>query len=72
MSPQDWHSLYTDKPNCLLKVAVEDRGAFRVTDADRRVEAPEGLQSKIDALIGENCRALPPPLRDRKCCPCLC
>ena len=57
MSPQEWHMLYSDKPNCLLKVPVRERSIFKVTDADRKLEAPEGLQSKIDALIGPQCRA---------------
>ena len=57
MSPQEWYSMYSDKPSCLLKVPVEDRSIFKVTDADRKVESPEGLQSRIDALIGSGSRA---------------
>ena len=57
MSPQEWHMLYSDKPSCLLKVPVKERNIFKVTDADRKLEAPEGLQSQIDALIGPQCRA---------------
>lgn len=57
MSPQEWYRLYSDKPNCLLKVPVQERSIFKVTDADRKLESPKGLQSKIDALIGPGCRA---------------
>jgi phosphoacetylglucosamine mutase len=47
----EWDSLYTDLPNRLVKVSVKDRGAFKTEDAERRLTAPQGLQSKLDSLI---------------------
>lgn len=47
-TPAQWDSAYTDYPNRLVKVLVQDRYAFKTTDAERKVEKPEGLQAKID------------------------
>lgn len=49
--PQEWLSTYTDLPNRLLKVIVNDRNIFKTTDAERRLVAPEGLQAQIDKEV---------------------
>ena len=49
--PQEWLSTYTDLPNRLLKVIVPDRRAFKTTDAERKLIAPEGLQALIDKEV---------------------
>ncbi|KAI9892391.1 MAG: Phosphoacetylglucosamine Mutase [Vezdaea aestivalis] len=50
--PQAWEGTYTDLPNRLVRVEVADRGVFKTTDAERRLESPAGLQDKIDELVG--------------------
>lgn len=52
-SPKEWDSTYTDLPNRLVKVEVKDRTIFVTTDAERKLVNPEGLQEKIDALVGK-------------------
>lgn len=52
-SPKEWDSTYTDLPNRLVRVEVKDRTVFQTTDAERRLVNPEGLQEKIDALVGK-------------------
>lgn len=47
----EWDAAYEDLPNRLLKVEVPDRGMFTTTDAERRLETPEGLQDMIDAAM---------------------
>ena len=49
----EWNSLYTDLPNRLVKVAVNDRSAFKTEDAERRLVNPSGLQGRIDDLVGK-------------------
>ncbi|KAG5461821.1 MAG: hypothetical protein BJ554DRAFT_5929, partial [Olpidium bornovanus] len=46
-TPADWDRVYTDYPSRLVKVLVEDRTKFKVTDADRVLVEPKGLQEKI-------------------------
>jgi phosphoacetylglucosamine mutase len=52
-TPAQWDAAYTDYPNRLVKVLVQDRYAFTTTDAERKVEKPDGLQSKIDEAVKE-------------------
>ncbi|KAJ4305105.1 Phosphoacetylglucosamine Mutase [Kalmusia sp. IMI 367209] len=49
--PQEWLSTYTDLPNRLLKVVVNDRKIFKTTDAERKLVSPEGLQANIDKEV---------------------
>ncbi|KWU45019.1 Phosphoacetylglucosamine mutase [Rhodotorula sp. JG-1b] len=51
-TPAQWDRAYTDYPNRLVKVLVQDRHAFETTDAERRLVKPEGLQKEIEALCG--------------------
>jgi len=46
--PAEWITTYTDLPSRVVKVNVSDRGAFRTTDAERRLVFPEGIQERID------------------------
>lgn len=50
-SVETWDTLYSDLPNRLVKVKVEDRNAFVTEDAERRLVRPLGLQAKIDQLV---------------------
>ena len=52
-SPKEWDLTYTDLPNRLVKVEVEDRNIFRAVDAERRLESPPGLQIRINQLVGK-------------------
>ncbi|KAF8457813.1 hypothetical protein BGX38DRAFT_1139284 [Terfezia claveryi] len=52
-SPKEWDSTYTDLPNRLVRVEVNDRTIFQTTDAERKLVSPEGLQDRIDALVGK-------------------
>ncbi|KDE05734.1 phosphoacetylglucosamine mutase [Microbotryum lychnidis-dioicae p1A1 Lamole] len=52
-SPYDWDASYTDLPNRLVKVLVQDRTIFETTDAERKVVKPEGLQAKVDEVVGK-------------------
>jgi phosphoacetylglucosamine mutase len=49
--PQEWLATYTDLPNRLSKVLVNDRNIFKTTDAERRLVKPEGVQALIDAEV---------------------
>jgi phosphoacetylglucosamine mutase len=49
--PQEWLATYTDLPNRLSKVLVNDRNVFKTTDAERRLVKPEGVQALIDAEV---------------------
>jgi phosphoacetylglucosamine mutase len=49
--PQEWLSTYTDLPNRLSKVIVNDRNIFKTTDAERKLTSPEGIQSQIDKEV---------------------
>ncbi|KAI4612852.1 uncharacterized protein J4E79_009998 [Alternaria viburni] len=48
---QEWLSTYSDLPNRLLKVLVNDRTIFKTTDAERKLTSPEGLQAQIDKEV---------------------
>ena len=48
---KDWLTTYTDLPNCLKKLNVKDRQVVTVTDADRVVVTPEGLQTEINRVV---------------------
>ncbi|KZT30572.1 phosphoacetylglucosamine mutase [Neolentinus lepideus HHB14362 ss-1] len=50
-SAEEWDSLYSDKPNRLVKVVVRDRNIFKTEDAERRLVSPPGLQAKIEELV---------------------
>ncbi|GAA5988787.1 hypothetical protein JCM10908_006171 [Rhodotorula pacifica] len=52
-SPAQWDQAYTDYPNRLVKVLVNDRHAFETTDAERKLTKPEGLQKRIEELCKE-------------------
>jgi phosphoacetylglucosamine mutase len=47
----EWDSLYSDLPNRLVKVVVNDRNKFVTTDAERRLVSPANLQQRIDDLM---------------------
>lgn len=49
--PQEWLETYTDLPNRLLKVIVNDRKIFETTDAERKLVKPEGVQAQIDKEV---------------------
>jgi hypothetical protein len=53
MTPAAWDTDYLDLPNKLVKVLVRDRNAFKVTDAERKLVEPKGLQARIDALVAK-------------------
>ncbi|GJQ87812.1 hypothetical protein Trydic_g18663 [Trypoxylus dichotomus] len=48
---QDWEATYTDLPNKLVKVIVEDRNVITTTDAERICVTPAGLQDEINAIV---------------------
>lgn len=50
-SGYEWDSIYTDLPNRLVKVVVNDRNLFQTEDAERRLTSPPGLQQKLDELV---------------------
>lgn len=50
-SVKDWEEAYSDLPNKLMKVTVQDREVFETTDAERRCVKPDGLQEEINALV---------------------
>lgn len=50
---KEWDSAYTDLPNRLVKVLVNDRNAFTTTDAERTLVTPSGLQARIDATVAK-------------------
>ncbi|GAA99214.1 uncharacterized protein L969DRAFT_102588 [Mixia osmundae IAM 14324] len=51
--PAEWDQAYSDLPNRLVKVTVEDRNAFKTADAERKLTSPRGLQEKLDALVAK-------------------
>lgn len=51
--PQEWINTYTDLPNRLVRMEVRDRTIFKAVDAERRLEAPVGMQPQIDALVAK-------------------
>lgn len=59
-SLHDWATMtYTDLPNRLVRVEVDDKDAFQTTDAERRLCHPEGAQRDIDDIVAKykNARA---------------
>lgn len=48
---RDWSMTYSDLPNRLVRVEVENKDVFRTTDAERRLSHPEGCQAEIDAEV---------------------
>ncbi|ETN59626.1 phosphoglucomutase [Anopheles darlingi] len=52
-SVEDWLASYTDLPNVLEKVYLADRNVISVTDADRTVVTPDGLQDAIDTIVAK-------------------
>lgn len=51
MSADQWHQLYTERPNHLLAVPVKDRGMYKTTPDERALLEPAGIQGQIDGLI---------------------
>ncbi|GME86872.1 unnamed protein product [Ambrosiozyma monospora] len=52
-TPTDWDSQYLDLPNKLTKLIVNDRFAFKTTNAERQLLQPVGLQEKIDETVAK-------------------
>lgn len=50
-SPKEWLGTYTDLPSRLVRVEVADRSIFKAYDAERKLESPPGLQTKVDSLM---------------------
>jgi phosphoacetylglucosamine mutase len=50
---REWLGTYADLPNRLVRVEVQDRGAFTTTDAERRLEEPRGAQAQIDEMVAK-------------------
>ncbi|XP_058835464.1 phosphoacetylglucosamine mutase [Topomyia yanbarensis] len=50
---KDWLAAYTDLPNVLMKIKVEDRNVITTTDAERICVTPEGLQGAIDEIVAK-------------------
>ncbi|KAJ3643989.1 hypothetical protein Zmor_026667 [Zophobas morio] len=50
---QQWEDAYTDLPNRLMKVTVQDRNVITTTDAERVCVTPEGLQAEIDSAAAK-------------------
>ncbi|GAA5903540.1 hypothetical protein JCM8208_003619 [Rhodotorula glutinis] len=50
-SPAEWDRAYSDYPNRLVKVLVADRTQFVTSDAERRLDKPEGVQDAIDEVV---------------------
>ena len=51
--PKEWDAAYTDLPNRLVKVLVQDRNIFTTTDAERNLVTPQGLQAKVEAIVAK-------------------
>lgn len=49
-TPKEWLGTYTDLPSRLVRVEVKDRSIFKAYDAERKLESPAGLQTKIESL----------------------
>ncbi|KAF9215188.1 Phosphoacetylglucosamine Mutase [Podila verticillata] len=52
-TPKVWDQAYTDLPNRLVKVVVQDRSIFKTVDAERKLTEPAGLQDAIDAIVNK-------------------
>ncbi|XP_017769387.1 PREDICTED: phosphoacetylglucosamine mutase isoform X2 [Nicrophorus vespilloides] len=50
---KDWEAAYTDLPNKLVKVVVEDRNVITTTNAERICTSPNGLQDEINSLVAK-------------------
>ncbi|KAK4229069.1 putative phosphoacetylglucosamine mutase [Podospora fimiseda] len=50
-SLRDWSMTYSDLPNRLVRVEVNNKDVFRTTDAERRLSHPEGCQAEIDSEV---------------------
>ena len=50
-TPARWYEEYTDLPNKLTKVVVPDRTIYKTTNEERTLLSPEGIQTRIDALV---------------------
>ncbi|RIA97941.1 hypothetical protein C1645_751212 [Glomus cerebriforme] len=50
---KQWDQAYSDLPNRLVKVVVENRHIFKTTDAERKLVEPAGLQEQINKLVSE-------------------
>ncbi|KNZ50906.1 uncharacterized protein VP01_4183g2 [Puccinia sorghi] len=48
----EWDANYEELPNRLVKVIVTDRHAFVTEDAERVLVRPEGMQLKINQIVG--------------------
>lgn len=51
--PSDWNKSYTDLPNKLIKVIVDDRSVYKTSNAERTLVEPKGLQDKIDEEVNK-------------------
>jgi phosphoacetylglucosamine mutase len=51
--PREWDLTYTDLPNRLARVEVNDRNIFKTADAERKLIKPNGIQAQIDALVAK-------------------
>uniref|UniRef100_A0AC35TNH1 Phosphoacetylglucosamine mutase n=1 Tax=Rhabditophanes sp. KR3021 TaxID=114890 RepID=A0AC35TNH1_9BILA len=49
-SIQEWHQIYNDKPNCLLKATGIDRTQFTTNDNETMLDEPKELQLFIQQL----------------------
>lgn len=52
-SLKDWLATYTDLPNVLMKIKVEDRNVITTTDAERVCVTPAGVQDAIDEIVAK-------------------
>ncbi|RXG51983.1 Phosphoacetylglucosamine mutase [Armadillidium vulgare] len=50
-SAKEWDEAYTDLPNRLTKVTVNDRSVITTTNAERTCVTPKGLQEVIDSFV---------------------
>nr|XP_019527389.2 LOW QUALITY PROTEIN: phosphoacetylglucosamine mutase [Aedes albopictus] len=52
-SLKDWLATYSDLPNVLMKIKVEDRNVITTTDAERICVTPAGVQDAIDEIVAK-------------------
>lgn len=48
---RDWAMTYSDLPNRLVRVEVNNKDIFETTDAERRLSKPYGIQEDIDNIV---------------------
>ena len=48
---KDWALTYSDLPNRLVRVEVDNKDVFQTTDAERRLSHPAGAQDEIDQVV---------------------